>query len=97
MEQDWGKEPWVFGEHGELYKGTPIHVHIKDAEGNFITSSDRRTFLPGYNWPRIIACVNACAGVPTDVLKTPGFVQIARIVTEIAYIGSISKEPTDAD
>ena len=69
MEQDWGKEPWVFGEHGELYKETPIHCHIKDAEGNFITSSDRRTFLPGYNWPRIVACINACKDIPTECLE----------------------------
>lgn len=72
-EQPWAKEPWECFEYtftnaddnvtfsGQGIRdsnGEDVHVVIEDTEG-LLTKEDTA---------RIIACVNACAGVPTETL-----------------------------
>ena len=53
-EQDWAKEPWK-SDNG----------HITDAEGGYV---GYLTDFLGPEQSRSLACVNACAGVPTEDL-----------------------------
>lgn len=66
-EQAWAKEPW----------GKRTHQYEIDAgvsERHCITDKNDKVIIPWPGWDnpevdRIIACVNACAGVPTEVLE----------------------------
>jgi len=53
--QDWAPEPWTNGNR-----------HVTNADENYVG------YLQDFSdseQTRIIACVNACAGVPTEVLN----------------------------
>lgn len=59
-------EPWYIIHGGLIGEGCLV-----DKDGNFIAghSSDEGSFnLDDPNYERIVACVNACAGIPTDEL-----------------------------
>ena len=63
--QDWSPEPWE-ASHPQMGYG-PYERAINAADGSFVCrfkSSDESVA----NAIRIAACVNACAGVPTEVL-----------------------------
>ena len=61
-EQGWAKEPWKIVDYDEIEdaNGVPILEDVGLREG---WSYD------GDNTPRIVACVNACAGVPMEELE----------------------------
>jgi len=72
------KEPW-FSAHGNIYGadqyfvaaadfGSNSHVHMDD---NGLTI-DRGLDIAAANTSRIVACVNACAGIPDDDLEKFG-------------------------
>jgi hypothetical protein len=59
-------EPWRL-----VDSGFGNAVNCEDANGVFISgySSDEGTISQGDpNWERIVACVNACVGIPTERL-----------------------------
>ena len=61
--QDWAKEPWG------LESGEPV-----DTNRRRIIQDDGTGYewVEQKDWERIIACVNACAGVPTEALEAWG-------------------------
>jgi hypothetical protein len=61
------KEPWILGTKG-MEKGK-ILAHI---DGDLWVIADTNTNLPDAGKAdarRIVACVNRCAGIPTDILE----------------------------
>lgn len=57
-EQKWSPEPWKYGDrHNDPY------MDLRDADNMPIQ-------INAQHWNRIIACVNACAGIPTEELET---------------------------
>jgi len=55
MEQDWPKEPWKLSTDDDEW-----------ASIDYVTSDE---YIPIGAARRIVACVNACAGVPTECLE----------------------------
>ena len=65
MTNDWAPEPW------KLTEADPMSSFVEDGELDGIFEIEDRGMLykiPDGTMHRIIACVNACAGVPTEVL-----------------------------
>ena len=64
-EQDWSPEPWSMGED-------EIIPDILDANGSHVVV-DFDKMWPDRTWVadlrRIVACVNACRGIPTEWLS----------------------------
>ncbi len=72
---EWSPEPWRRGEEHEL------KVEIVDAKGCEVGRVHGRLFIEGgdameANFRRILACVNACAGIPTEALEAGGLQQV---------------------
>ena len=58
-EQKHTPEPWIAGSTGDI---------------ETVTGAQIADFVPiSHNADRIVACVNACAGIPIDVLTEPGY------------------------
>lgn len=79
-------EPWVL----EQVSGAPLW-HVEDLAGNPIAVAEQRTnarvafdFEREANALRIVACVNACAGIETSALES-GVVQEMREALQAAY------------
>lgn len=97
MEQDWAKEPWELDE-------TPSHAWI-NSEGEripihspwIVDAFEDEPSKATANMKRIIACVNACAGVPTEILPELTSL-LKRFILWLEPIQKVSiKEPPDAD
>lgn len=68
------KEPW------SVYEGEQIHGVI-DSEGKHLAEMwQRKQYNSLENARRIVACVNACAGIDTERLEAPG--GIAEIIAK---------------
>lgn len=64
--QPWAKEPWESHENNG-------RITVEDADGKMVMrfgSGAEGDWLTRANIPRIVACVNACAGVPTKWLTS---------------------------
>ena len=77
MEQDWAKEPWTKDEDGLIWG---------------VGRSPVDTINDDSSIDRIVACVNACAGIPTDILNAVP--QGKACLNPMWYV---EKEPPDAD
>ena len=77
MEQDWAKEPWTKDEDGLIWG---------------VGRSSVDTINDDSSIDRIVACVNACAGIPTDILNAVP--QGKACLNPMWYV---EKEPPDAD
>ena len=68
--QDWAQERWETKEDGSIECSYGSILHRKNIVVNdkIEVSEDDWAYEPS-NSPRIIACVNACAGIPTEKLK----------------------------
>jgi hypothetical protein len=68
MEQNWSKEPWRL----EVTPGPVPVTRIISGEGPFLECAvveDECDPRDEANYKRIVACVNACAGIPTEALQ----------------------------
>ena len=56
-------EPWAVGEYGGIYPA--------NGGAGIVTGCTKSGFLPNHtaNERRIVACVNACANIPTGLLE----------------------------
>ena len=75
--QDWSPEPWV------ILGDEPINVAGDKAPGVLIAADGETLFSPertdaerGASRERFVACVNACASIPTDALEA-GVIAVA--------------------
>ena len=84
MANDWAPEPWRYN------KGIAIRI-IYAANGRQVTYSSEPPLHQNItDFDRIIACVNACEGVPTGRLEETVTLGVAKLA-EIA----LSKEAPD--
>lgn len=61
------KEPWVY----KKSSSGSYFIYQSEGEGNNDPIAGFRAFPNGYsNAKRIVACVNACEGIPTEVLES---------------------------
>ena len=68
MEQDWAKEPWRIEDIWVMSADEDrLHPILTCGLDHYV---DRDCV------PRIVACVNACAGVPTEALKQTSYLQL---------------------
>lgn len=75
------REPWGFGEHGTYFSDGPTCYRIQPIGAGFIADTMDYTALDEANARRIIACVNALAGVPTEDLEAVAERQAQESVT----------------
>ena len=72
MANDWAPEPWELEGKRQpriRSRGQSIQIHSPWIEDAWEDEPEEATA----NMRRIVACVNACAGVPTAVLENKGF------------------------
>jgi hypothetical protein len=73
MEQNWPKEPWrIEISNSEGPDCSQDFVYIRDCGGSHIESIEFPTRCELARMQRIVACVNACAGIHTDDLLGTG-------------------------
>jgi hypothetical protein len=65
MDKDWAPEPWEADHLHQCYCGG-YHADILDVNGKCITTAPFHNIA---DTDRIVACVNACAGIPTTELE----------------------------
>ena len=84
MEQDWAKEPWRIEDIWVMSADEDrLHPILTCGLDHYV---DRDCV------PRIVACVNACAGIPTDILNAVP--QGKACLNPMWYV---EKEPPDAE
>lgn len=66
---DHTKEPWKIVNLGDCHWGEDCqgHIDIEGADGNTVNPTPYNT--DSVDAPRIVACVNACAGLPQSVVE----------------------------
>ena len=63
----YGREPWIALQ--PLGESNPLSVvQIQDADGNQIGTFDYASLRDHNNVQRLLACIKACAGIPTAEL-----------------------------
>lgn len=88
MEQDWAKEPWRVSLSG---------TGIVDKQNVWVAGRDTSNAMCEEDAERAVACVNACAGVPTEILPELTSL-LKRFILWLEPIQKVSiKEPPDAD
>lgn len=59
------KEPWAFDKYGQVVDGDNESIVL----AKFALSTGSRNNVAVENTRRIVACVNACAGLDTELLE----------------------------
>ncbi len=88
-DKQWPPEPWAIDD-SEIVDSKDAHIVSGGAFEQCSCEIEKPTAA------RIIACVNACAGVPMEVLEHPSFHGMCKIVCEIAMVGKAAREAKEA-